>query len=279
MKCARCNRSNNSKFKCCIKCREEMRTRDRNKRARRKQNGQCMRCGSPASGGSRCEVCSTAHNKYSRNGYPPRAANHRARLATLQKSRRTAVIAGYGGKCICCLITTREFLTVDHVNGLHGGRDGQLYRKLIEQEFPGGYQLLCANCNQGKQLNGGECPAHGMVLGSIKGGPTSQKQSEIWRRKWRLKQKQEVFAHYGPCRCCGEDELAFLAVDHIYDNGSSHRKSIGGGGATLHRWLINNEFPEGFQPLCFNCNVGKRLNGGICPKHLINLTVPVGITT
>jgi hypothetical protein len=275
MKCARCNRENTSKFKCCDKCRKIMRDATQVRREQRRRSRLCVRCKQPSPESIRCGECAKKHDNYERNRYPKRAEDHRRRLLKLRTARRSLVITGYGGACVCCQVATREFLTVDHVNGLHGRRDSQLYKKLIEQEFPTEYQLLCANCNQGKQLNDGWCPAHGSFLGLIKGGPTSQKQSEIWRRRWRLEQKQKVFNHYGPCRCCGESQLEFLAVDHIDDSGSEHRAEIGGGGATLHRWLIVNELPGGFQSLCFNCNVGKRLNGGVCPGHLNNLTIPV----
>jgi len=73
--------------------------------------------------------------------------------------------------------------------------------------------------------------------------------------------------HYGRvCACCGEDHLVFLTIDHIDNDGSAHRKEIGGAGALLYRWLIKEGFPSRFQTLCYNCNIAKyRL--GECP-HL-----------
>jgi hypothetical protein len=82
----------------------------------------------------------------------------------------------------------------------------------------------------------------------------------------RLKEKKTVFDHYGnKCFCCGEDKPCFLAIDHIDGHGNQHRKDIGKAGSGFYKWLIVNEFPEGFQVLCHNCNMGKHLNGGICP--------------
>ena len=67
--------------------------------------------------------------------------------------------------------------------------------------------------------------------------------------------KQEVINHYGgKCACCGESHPSVLCIDHINNNGTEHRKSIGGGSAVIYRWLKNNNYPEGFQLLCFNCN-------------------------
>lgn len=68
---------------------------------------------------------------------------------------RDTVIAHYGGKCACCGEANKGFLTVDHIEGVIpemeacGKKLGHwaLYKYLIKNNFPPGYQLLCANCN------------------------------------------------------------------------------------------------------------------------------------
>ena len=81
--------------------------------------------------------------------------------------------------------------------------------------------------------------------------------------KYRANKKKLVFDHYGrKCVCCGEENEGFLTIDHIKGNGTNHRKEIGN---HIEIWLVKNNFPEGFQTLCFNCNWGKYNNGGICP--------------
>ena len=65
------------------------------------------------------------------------------------------------------------------------------------------------------------------------------------------------------CICCGETNTRFLTLDHINNNGKQHRKQIGNG--NLLAWIKRNNFPKGFQTLCFNCNSGRALNKGICP--------------
>ena len=79
------------------------------------------------------------------------------------------------------------------------------------------------------------------------------------------KLKREVIAAYGgKCQCCGETEPAFLTIDHVNDDGASHRKAIGR--ARVYHWLKKHGYPkDGFQLLCFNCNCGRRVNGGVCP--------------
>src|SRR5260221_360879 len=50
--------------------------------------------------------------------------------------------------------------------------------------------------------------------------------------------------------------MFYLSIDHINGDGSKHRKEIGGGGK-IYKWLINNNFPSGFQVLCIPCNLHK----------------------
>jgi len=68
------------------------------------------------------------------------------------------------------------------------------------------------------------------------------------------------------CACCGETDIRFLTIDHVDGDGAQHRKLIGGGGNT-YKWLRQNGYPSGFQVLCYNCNMGRYRNGGICPHN------------
>lgn len=65
------------------------------------------------------------------------------------------------------------------------------------------------------------------------------------------------------CACCGEGTLAFLTFEHIGGGGGQHRRETGGGG--FISWLRKNNYPEGFEVLCMNCNHGRRVNDGTCP--------------
>lgn len=85
-------------------------------------------------------------------------------------------------------------------------------------------------------------------------------------RAKQSKRREVVLEHYGAaCACCGELEETFLCVDHVNNDGAEHRKEIPGG--NLYKWLIDHAFPPGFQILCFNCNMGKHINGGVCPHQ------------
>ena len=99
-----------------------------------------------------------------------------------------------------------------------------------------------------------------------------RKNKDVLNEKRRLreeKNKATVFNAYGGyiCACCGETERVFLTIDHINGGGTAHRKKVKGGGKTTYRWIRKNNYPKGFQVLCFNCNSGKWLNGGICPHE------------
>lgn len=86
-------------------------------------------------------------------------------------------------------------------------------------------------------------------------------------QKWKIKFRDLVFNHYGKkCVCCGEGHIEFLTIDHINNDGNKHRRELSGSskaGTWFYKWLMNNNFPNGFQILCWNCNWGKRLGG--CP--------------
>lgn len=58
----------------------------------------------------------------------------------------------------------------------------------------------------------------------------------------------------------------FLCIDHIDGGGNKHRAEIKG---DFYRWLIDNNFPPGFQTLCHNCNMAKGLYGR-CPHERNN---------
>ena len=99
--------------------------------------------------------------------------------------------------------------------------------------------------------------------------------TRTWQARKRQADKAAVIAAYGSkCKCCGESEPMFLCVDHVDDDGAAHRERIGygrttdgrrrvGSGSIIYAWLVANQFPEGFQLLCANCNLAKQSGG--CP--------------
>ena len=78
--------------------------------------------------------------------------------------------------------------------------------------------------------------------------------------------KEIVFSHYGwRCACCGEEERAFLSMDHVNNDGYKDRVNKSRSSSKLYRKIKKQGFPRAYQVLCMNCNFGKRMNGGVCP--------------
>jgi len=79
------------------------------------------------------------------------------------------------------------------------------------------------------------------------------------------KLRETVLNHYGMrcnCKCgCNVTNTKHLTIDHIKNDGAAHRR-ITGTGASFYRWVINNQFPDFLQILCWNCNCAKQYFGG-----------------
>lgn len=75
-----------------------------------------------------------------------------------------------------------------------------------------------------------------------------------------IKLRKQIISHYsnGSMACkCGENRSAVLHLDHINDDGKSHRARIGMG-MKMYRWIVDNNYPAIFQVLCANCNIIKQ---------------------
>ena len=83
-----------------------------------------------------------------------------------------------------------------------------------------------------------------------------------WSKKKNARLKITVLTHYSvgipTCARCGITDIDVLTIDHVNGGGTKHRRELSSWGST-YRWLIENNFPTGFQVLCFNCNFKKHL--------------------
>ena len=175
-----------------------------------------------------------------------------------RKANRIVVLSHYSGgvpNCDICKENILEFLALDHKNG-----NGSEHRKelngrdiidwVISKGFPDGYRVLCNNCNLKSRDN------------SRPSTKTTQ-QERLRGKRTRTKLKRNVIENYGGhCKCCNACDLDVLSIDHINNNGAEHKKQIGN--VPLYRWLKRNEYPDGYQVLCMNCNVAKWIYG-YCP--------------
>ena len=88
-------------------------------------------------------------------------------------------------------------------------------------------------------------------------------------RKEYEKLRNELIEYYSEgkncCACCGEKEPMFLSLDHINNDGYTHRQETNSYGSQFYKKMKAEGFPRILQVLCMNCNHGKMRNKGICP--------------
>ena len=97
---------------------------------------------------------------------------------------------------------------------------------------------------------------------------------KIRQKEYYIKCKFKVIKYYSnstmQCNCCGEKHIDFLSIDHIDCGKLYHnkKKKIGKcSGINLYLDLIKNNFPGGYQVLCYNCNFAKGACGK-CPHEM-----------
>ena len=85
--------------------------------------------------------------------------------------------------------------------------------------------------------------------------------------QYNLLLKHTVIEKYGgKCSCCGENQILFLTIDHINNDGNVERDNMKNYNTlSFYMKLKREEIRDDIQVLCFNCNLGKSINNGICP--------------
>ncbi len=145
----------------------------------------------------------------------------------------------------------------------------------VRKKSPDGRHRLCKDCDSGQRTE------------RYRSDPEAGKQSsQNWRgenkdrvlstnREYKRRLRLEAIAHYSQgknvCACCGEPEVKFLTIDHADGGGNDHRRAIGPG-THISLWLKKNDYPSGFQVLCFNCNCVRGIYG-TCPHQEV-LRIP-----
>lgn len=86
--------------------------------------------------------------------------------------------------------------------------------------------------------------------------------AKIFRRKAKI----DVLTHYSKdgvlaCVRCGILDIDVLCLDHIHGGGTQERLRLfkKKSGWTFYHRLRQEGFPEGYQTLCANCNLKKKI--------------------
>lgn len=218
---------------------------------KRKDEGLCVGCSKPIDSPS-----------------SPRCASCRLKQAEYFKRRKAKLLAA--ASCIYCarpltLIKGKMACAACRARHLRNKHERELERIKLN---------MCRVC--GKNKVSGGTGRGSTVCSSCKQKASdyqdSTRNSEK-RRKNHLELKARVFDHYGStCICCGESDKRFLSIDHTNNDGYAHRAKLGTKvrGSNLYRWIVKHDYPSDLQVMCFNCNMGRAINGGICPHKEYN---------
>lgn len=199
-----------------------------------------------------CRLCAKIRNA---SWFQRNKQHTNDRLSAFRHALRAEVLTHYGdGKlaCMCCGESHHQFLSLDHTFGknhqiyqaLEHRATTPLYRELKRRGFPTGFRTLCFNCNSGTR--DGAC-AHTV--------PYDASQRRL-----------TVLSYYSggvpQCQCCGENNPAFLNLDHTDGGGARHWRTLKSKSFT--EWVIHNNYPDVFRVLCSNCNQAISIFGS-CP--------------
>ena len=217
-------------------------------------------------------------------------ANSDTRIAWRLKLR-TEVVNHYGTECECCGETKLQFLCLDHKDG--GGNEHRkesrcgagstLYVWIIKNNFPNIYRVLCHNCNNciGSY---GHCVHKPEIISKWWTDQVRNERYEYMKQRG-IDLRMKILCRYSKsekpfCAYCNTQYYEFLCVDHINGGGKEHRREIGMSGRSTYKWIVDNDYPDIFQILCYNCNFTKGRDGTtpaanykILPTHPLGLEI------
>lgn len=236
--CPRDGRPNVSSRKLCEKCLKAAAAKTERYRQRKINASLCTNCGKFAPVGSSrlCRICKEKASEYCHN-------SHIARYSKRKKNNQ----------CIVCSCN----ISADSVS-CRNCLDKQSERQRIIRDR-NIYDNLCVQCGGSiGSLTGKRCQICIDKRNEWYQGSTTQAKD----KKRRDDHRAAVIEHYGgKCVECNESNPLCLAIDHMNNDGNTHRKKINKYGSTFCQWLVYNNFPEDFQILCHNCNMKKHLQG------------------
>lgn len=240
--CVRCGDKSRNNYKTCEKCSTDARRRTKKHRGKHKAIGLCVDCSDKNIDGSQyCEK----HKNLQHISQRKRDRRWRSQKADVGLCTDCGINPSIFGKKLC------EQCRDTYANRLEKWRT----KKLIDG--------LCSRC--------GKYP----IIPGLK----QCEECSIKRAKIDLSIKLQILKAYGnKCICCGENEIDFLAIDHINNDGYKNRRKGRTGGISFYRQVIKNNFPHDLQILCHNCNWSKHVNNGKCIHQIKRKVVPANRT-
>jgi hypothetical protein len=141
--------------------------------------------------------------------------------------------------------------------------EGEFYKDVSRKD---GFTTYCKSCQHKRYEKISKLPETiaRNRRNNLKWNKVNKKWKTAYEAERTRRMKQRCIQHYGgECACCQENRYEFLSLDHKNGGGNQHRKTIT---IKIERWLIKNNFPDGFQVLCHNCNMSIGLYG-YCPHQ------------
>jgi hypothetical protein len=114
----------------------------------------------------------------------------------------------------------------------------------------------------------GNCAkCHYVRIKRYRATPEGAAATQAIQSRYKKKLKAETLLAYGnKCNCCDETQPVFLTIDHVNNDGGGRKREKGG--LQFYSKLRKLGYPQDeYQLLCFNCNTGRHLNGGVCPHQ------------
>jgi len=125
---------------------------------------------------------------------------------------------------------------------------------------------ICASCGEERELD---------KFADNGAGYRKNVCQRCYGRRERAKLRLDIITAFGgKCQCCGENHPSFLTIDHIKNDGKSHRENLNE--QQITRQIRREGYPrDKYQLLCMNCNHAKG-HYGECP-HKIGITAKMAI--
>ena len=189
-------------------------------------------------------------------------------IERIRVAKRRSQFKETGGVCDLCgkPLESTEYKRCEHcrkTSNLNHGRWREKYRKI---------EGICSVCHKPYESEQYSTCESCREIDGLYHDKWYQLHREDILEQMRVKHhdaRLQVLQYYSAteipqCACCGDQTVEFLSIDHIDGGGGKHRKKVS---TNFYKWLIRNDFPDGYRVLCYNCNLSRGFNG-YCPHEV-----------